>query len=280
MSNEAYNQAPGLRWSTLASGCRSALQLDHDLRHPKPDMPYYAQGRATHVATLQPHLFDAWPAVPAQYATKDGVSAKPEAQAWLAAMKAQGMDPMTAHHREQALRMADAIHRHPLGRETLEMCEIRERAVYADMPGVGPVKECSDLWGKVGLLGDVKISGNKSRGPMTVRSCVQTAIALNYPGQLAWYGRVKALVGETVQEWRLIFVEATAPYDVIVLTLGDNWRAYGESLVDLALERFALVQQSRLEGQAPGLVEAELPNYLVGDADSSDVADLGLEGVE
>ena len=281
MSSAKYNEHPGLRWSTLAAGVTSSLQLDHELRNPKPDMPYFAEGRALHVCVLQPHLFDLWPVVPARFATQKGVSEKPEAQEWMRAMKALGYEPMAPAHRESALRMADAIRMHPLGRETLELCEIRERPSFADMPGVGAVKECADLWGKAGILADVKKSGNKSKGPFTVRSCIQAAVALHYPGQLDWYGRVKALCGETVNEWRLIFVDDRPPHDVIVLTLDDVWREYGKSLVDLALERYAEVREGRICGQAPGLVAAELPRYLVDDpANDMDLEGLGLEGVE
>ena len=64
-----------------------------------------------------------------------------------------------------------------------------------------------------------------------------------------------------------------------MLRLSEDWLAYGDSLVDTALANLAAVQSGVVQGVAPAIVEPDLPAWLADTADSSDVDDLGLEGM-
>lgn len=277
MSDAAYNAAPGLRWSDLAPALTSGLQLAHHLRQPRADRPAFALGRAAHVAVLQPERLLGWPMVPPEHLTPSGsLSTKADTKAWMADMVARGVEPMGQADLNRALAIQVAVGAHPVASATLAQCVRREVPVYAKADGVDG-KACPDAYDPAtGLLVDMKTTSSRG-SPVTVRSCVAAIVRYHYAGQLAWYSRVMRAAGLAVGDWRIIFVDTSAPHDVFVLELGPEWQEYGDELVDKALAVRAEVLAGKVEGQAPALVSAELPDYLRETETGTDL-DFGEEG--
>ena len=276
MSSRAYNDHPGLRWSSLAPGVQSGLQLAHERDHGREDTAALGLGRVVHLRALQPD--QPVPLVPAEHLTPSGaLSTGAKTRAWAAECAAVGLEYATLNDAMTGDRIAAALQRHPVAVETLEQCPVREVPVYAVVDGVAG-KCCPDLYDpKTGILADLKT--HSGRGRFSVRSVVAAMQAYRYPGQMAWYRRVLLAGGLPGEEGRLVFVDTAEPHDVIVLRLSEDWLAYGDSLVDTALANLAAVQSGVVQGVAPAIVEPDLPAWLADTADSSDVEDLGLEGM-
>jgi hypothetical protein len=270
MSDRNYNEAQGLRWSTLKTALVSGKALQHALVTPRADTTALGLGRAIHIATLTSDTPDL---LPAEHLTASGaVSTSAKTRAWLAE-RGECYSPADW---ETAKRIAFEINLHPIARETLDLCEVREQPVYWTevVDGVEiPCKACPDLYGKAGILADLKSHG---RGALDDRGVVGAILRYGYAGQLAWYERGLLANGMPVLEWRLLFVESAAPHDVYVAQLGEDWQAFGREQAERALAVYA---SGTFDGVAPGLVRLELSAWLAETADSSDVDDLGLEGM-
>jgi hypothetical protein len=277
MSSKAYNDHPGLRWSNLSAGVQSGLQLAHERDNGRKDTAALGLGRVVHVAALEPAEVTVQ-LVPAEHLTPSGaLSTGAKTRAWAAECAAVGLEYATLNDAMTGDRIAAALQRHPVAVETLEQCPVREVPVYAVVDGVAG-KCCPDLYDpKTGILADLKT--HSGRGRFSVRSVVAAMQQYRYAGQMSWYRRVMRAAGLAVEEVRLVFVDTAAPHDVIVVRLSDDWLAYGDSLVDTALANLAAVQSGVVQGVAPAIVEPDLPAWLADTADSSDVDDLGLEGM-
>lgn len=272
---KTYDNHPGLRWSRLSAGLTSGLQLQHELEHGRADTPQLGLGRVSHVATLTPHLLDLLPMMPAEHLTPSGaVSTGAKTKAFLAEAAEAGVEFVGAGDRETALRIADAVWRHPIARETLDMCTVRETPTYVTDPVHGALKCRTDAYDlRTGLWADLKTTGK----PITVHGLAAAVRHWHYAGQASFYRRVMMLSGLAVTEQRLIFVESKAPFDVAVVDLAD-WKVYGDAEMEQALAVWAQVQAGDVRGVAPGLVRLELPAYLAENGEDSDAGD-GLEGL-
>lgn len=270
----SYDQHPGLRWSRLSAGLQSGKRLRHELDHGRADTSALGLGRVAHMVTLTPD--EPIATVPPEHLTPSGAlstSAKTRAWAAEAGEFASPADLATAQS------IAAAVYGHAQARQLLDMCATREQPVYATLPGVGAVKCKPDAYDAFsGTLVDLKTHSSRS-GSITIRSVQQAVTRYQYAGQMAYYRRVMAAAGLPVSEVVLIVVESAAPHDVIVARLGDDWMTYGDALVDEALAVWALVSAGTVEGVAPEIVDLPMPAWLVEDADSDDVAELGLEGM-
>lgn len=262
-----YQTAPGLRWSVLSAGLVSGLELAHQLQNPRQDTASMSKGRAAHVATLTPELLTTWPTVPPEFLTPSGnVSTKPDAKAWLSTMAQLGIEPLGAADVASAKAMATAINAHPISSETLGLCPDREFAVYATDAALGPVKAQADFYNrKTGCGGDLKSNGDRSKGRFDVRSCLSILVRRDYAAQLAWYRYVFELAGYTFDDWRIIWVDANAPHDVLVMTLGPSWQEYGQRRMEEAVSVYMDVKAGRIYGCAHQLVAPTLPDYLIDD---------------
>jgi hypothetical protein len=278
MSSKAYNDHPGIRWSRASAGLASGLQLAHEQANGRADTAALGLGRTVHVITLLPGA--PVPVVPGEHLTPSGtLSTGKKTENWAEECAAFGLEYSTPADIEKGRAIAAKVNAHPVAAQTLAICKVREVPVYADLPDVGAAKCCPDLYDPdTGMMGDLKT--HSGRGPMTLRSVMLAILKWNYAAQMAFYRRVMAEAGMKLGEVRLIFVDSSAPHDVAVVRLSDDWLAYGEAEVDKALAVWAAVVAGTVEGIAPGLVDLELPAWLAETADSSDVDDLGLEGVE
>lgn len=270
-----YNDMPGLRWSRVKPGLDSPRALAYALDNAAPDSAAKGLGRAIHMVALEGREP---PALPAVCLTPSGaLSTSRESKAALAQLAADGIEAYTPTDIAEAKRLAHELTLHPIAAETLDLCPERERAWQATIGGV-LVKAQSDLWGRAGILADLK---STSKRISTERDLQSEIIRWGYHGQLAWYRRVMRACGQDVREMRLLFVQTVAPFDVAVVVLDDDWMAAGEEMVDRVFAHYAIVQAAReakipVPGAHPSLVSLPAPRWLVEDDEAGAAA--GLEG--
>lgn len=269
-----YNDHPGLRWSRLVAGLSSGKRLKYELDYGKPDTAALGLGRVAHMVTLTPD--EPIEMVPAEHLTPSGaVSTSAKTRAWIA----EAGEYASPADLRVAKAIARAVHTDPTASDWLALCQTREQPVYGELASIGAVKCKPDAYDSVtGTLVDLKTHSSRS-GSITTNSVLRAVVRYYYAGQMAFYRRVLRAAGLPIGDVVLIFVESSAPYDVIVVRLGEDWMAYGDALVDEALAVWSCVSKGIIEGAAPGLVDLPMPNWLVDSADDDDVSDLELEGV-
>lgn len=270
-----YSNLPGLRWSRVKPGVDSPCALAYALDNPAPDSAAKGLGRAIHMVALEGKEP---PSLPAVCLTPSGaLSTSKESKAALAQLAADGVEACTPSDIAEAKRLSYELTLHPIAAETLDLCPERERAWQATIGGV-LCKAQSDMWGRAGILGDLK---STSKRIATERDLQREILRWCYHGQMAWYRRVMRACGQDVLEVRMIFVQTVVPFDVAVVVLDDDWMAAGEALVDKVLANYAIVQAARaagipVPGAHPSLVSLPAPRWLIEDDEAGAAA--GLEG--
>lgn len=224
---DAYRQRPGISWSTLKHGRRSAKALKWALDHPdEGDTTSRMVLRANHAATLEPEYFaldfaiwkggdrrgKEWAAFEAAHPTQTIVK-ESEYLAALAIKRA------IAEHPEAGKLIANGLTEHAIGwtdKETGIRCKgrldvYRPGSYIADVKG-NEVDDLAMMWRATDLL---------------------------YYGQLAWYQMgVEALTGDTLPCY-LIPYEQRSPHEVAVFHLDDNWLEPGRTLCRRLLRMYA-----------------------------------------
>lgn len=271
-----YHSRPELNWSRLKSGAVSAKHLRQVLEsEPKPPTPAMELGTAIHCAVLEPERFaneytSIGPDLSGLADLRDGKGKPYKAPHLSDAGKAliaeatekwraenPGVTLLTEEQIETLMLVRDSVLAHEDARLWLESSDLIEHEVFwqesVDAAGVVLPVDCrmkaDGISRKLGLLWDLKSIGT-SQTPLSVDRCVK-AIALSlYHGQLGYYTRGLAKSGIDVQVMGWIFVESTAPYDVVVIQADADMMAKGYELAEKLLQRYAT---AKVTGRWPGV---------------------------
>lgn len=258
MSGAAYEALPGLRWSVAKDGLSSALHLRHRLDAPRPDTAAFRQGRLADTAILDPDLFEAVIEAPAEFVTDSGgLSKGKKALEWQASLPA-GATVATAAEIHAANRMRDAVCRHPIAAQWLDTTTLRHHALTWMDGSVACKAEYDAICGSSGLAWDLKTTAGRG-GPVSVRSCLAAICAYAYHGQHGWYERGAKANGLDIWRWGWMFVEKSAPYDVICIEADDDLMSEGRRMAEDAMDVYRRAQETGdWPGCAPGLVRGRL----------------------
>lgn len=272
----AYADMPGLRWSTLKAALTSALHLRHRLDGAaRTDTPSLRMGRLVDCAVLGDMAGVV--TVPEQYVTASGALSTGKAAAEWVAAQPPSATIATVAEVLAACRIAAAVRQHPVAGEWLARTTLRHHVLTWDEQGVACKAEIDAVCGGDGLIWDLKTT----RSPISVRSCLAAICAYVYHGQMGWYERGCQASGLDVRRIGWIFVESSAPYDVVAIEATDELIDEGRRLAEDALEVYLRGTRS---GEWPGCAPAVVPGRLLwsryGDHNPTDADSLGLEGVE
>jgi len=266
-----YHDRPELNWSRLKAGAVSAKHLKQVLESPpKPPTAAMELGTAIHCAVLETERFLRDTVIaPEQFVTGSGaLSTAKDAKAWRATVPADAMI-VTQQQYDNCMAAMENVLAHEDARLWLESSDLVEHELFwsedVDAAGVSHRVDCrmkaDGISRKLGLLWDLKSIGT-AQAPLSVERCVK-AIALSlYHGQLGYYTRGLAKNGIDVQAFGWIFVESSAPFDVVVIQADADMMAKGYELAERLLKRYATAQVTGLwPGVAQKAVICGLPKW-------------------
>ena len=284
---DPYHDLPGMSWSTLKYALTSPKHLQHRIANPTVSTPAMRAGTALHMALLEPERFAVEAVmVPDEHMTSSGALSSGKAtREWVASL---GDEPLllTSVEMEAVAGKVAAIHAHPVASAWLaDAVAVEEEMHWTERVLCASGRTLEVLCrGKLdfrtpSILGDLKSFA--PRGPLSLRSVLGEGMRRDYHCQAAWYRRGTAACGRDVPErdgW--IFIESSAPYDVVCVLADDELSAYGDEQSALALQRYAdALDSGYWPGVADEAVSAYLPAYLR--EDDNDVAgELGLGGFD
>ena len=186
---------------------------------------------------------------PEEHLTPSGnVSKGKGTVAWEEEQRAAGLTPVSPDEAAQVDAMAEAVLTHPTARAILEVAAHREVSLFSDIYGV-PVRARFDALSEEtrnGVYGvDVKTTDDATKV-----GAERAVSKWGYDFQDAWYDDVhRAVTGRPVDQFFLICVEKSGPYEVAVMCLPEMWRQMGKTKAAEARRVYAECVES---GEWPG----------------------------
>ena len=290
ISDADYQAIDALRASTMKEALQSPLQLRYRMNNKRPDSGALRVGRAVHLAVLQPDVYaDEVAIIPTEFATTTGISRKKPAQEWAASVP-DGVTVITEAEEANVQGMAQAVFHHATADTMLQASQGREvTALWEEVTPKGARVWCKARADALcgGMLVDLK--STRETAKFNPRRIGGVIAKFGYAYQLGWYSR--GLFAAAVQSgidpepymdlgWGLIFVQSSAPYDVIACMADDEMQDIGRMDAEAVWEAYATAADSGIwPGVAPELVTVSLPRWAVPKEDD-DIGGLGLSGME
>jgi len=269
MSN--YHDHPAMNWSRLKAAATSAAHLRQVIVDGnKPATAAMELGTAIHLAVLEPERFVASVVTaPEAFVTAGGaLSTGKEAKAWRAGIAPDAL-VLTAQQIATCEAIRENVLAHDDARVWLESADLREHEAFwsesVEAAGVVTQIDCrmkaDAICTKLGLLWDLKSIGT-SMTDLSVNACVMAIARRAYFGQLGYYTRGLAKNGIDVNAIGWVFVESSAPFDVVVIQADAAMMQAGYDLADKLLKRYAAaLVTGRWLGVAQKTVVASLPKW-------------------
>lgn len=186
---------------------------------------------------------------PAEHLTDSGNPSKSKATVvWEVEQRSAGFTIVSPDDAAKVDAMSEAVLAHPTARPLFEVCQMREVSVFADIDGV-PVRARFDA------LSDETRNGTyavdlKTADDATPNGFTRSVHKFGYPVQHAHYDDVhKAATGRGIDEFWLVAVEKTGPFEVGVYQIEPYWVEIGKKKAALARRIF---QECIASGVWPG----------------------------
>lgn len=175
---------------------------------------------------------------PPEHLTPSGnVSTKKETVAWEQEQRANGLTPVSPGEVQKVDAMAEAVLAHPAARLYFEVAQFREASVFAEVDGV-PCRARFDALSGETRNGTYAVD-LKTGDDATPDGFTRSVKKWGYDVQDAFYDEVHhAATGRHVDEFWFVVVERSAPFEVGVYDLEEQWVAMGRSKTARARELY------------------------------------------
>lgn len=257
----AYEDVPGINWSTLRHMRRSPLHYQHALANARADSDTFRRGRLLHALVLEPGSVDG------AFVVWEG--GRRAGKAWAEFRSANASRTIvTAQDMRDALAMAEAVQRvwvAPHHREITMQWVDRATGLACK--------------GRLDAIDPAYVTEIKTTYDAASATMSRSLARYDYHCQLAHYraGAIACGLASPATRARIVAVESSAPYDVAIYDLDDEALIAGEEEVARLLARVA---ECTAAGAWPGRYTEpqplSLPGWMRDDESENDISDLGL----
>lgn len=245
-AHKALNQS-GLKHLLVTPG-----HYQHHLNNPSKETEALRVGRLTHMAVLEPAMFDlnvvcAPEDAPKRPTEKQRNAKKPKPETLEAIQFWQNFDEQTkgkivadkdeySHAWAMACALNKELRHWGIGMDEGDKIKMigRELSLVADYGSV-PIKAQLDFIGSDGFIYDLKTI----RDTLSPSNVLRNVYAMGYHIQAAFYMMIcKQVMGERPKGFRLVFVEKDAPHATAIFELSPEIIAQGGVLVANGIEAY------------------------------------------
>jgi hypothetical protein len=252
LTRAAYDQLPGVNWSTLKAIRISPKHYDHRLTAEQPDTPAMQLGRMVHTGVFEPEKFDArWTVMPRFHGGMKDETA-------LAKGYEGGREAKAEWEEANRDREITTVDQYTTARD---LCV----AIRSD-PDAGPCVSSGDhvedaiSWTdeKTGIecKGIIDLAQGRTLVELKTTHMIQPerfqaeAVRAGHLAQVAFYFDGMRAMGLDVDVAILIAAESTPPFDVVTYELGDDALGYGRSVYRDCLKT---LKRCRAKNEWPGV---------------------------
>lgn len=255
MPFDDYKADPSLNASTIKNFAVSSLRgADRAGRNSEPSAAMRL-GTAFHARI---ELGDAFDGVAVEVkGLKPG--AVPKTWANAEADLEPGQIPLAEGQRIVVEKMHDAAMNHPSAGKLLRMPHDPELSVFWDDPDLGiPCKARIDRWiSQTSCVLDLKTTSD-----LTLSGLEKNVHNFGYHMQAAWYMRAACIMANALPEFLFVFVESSAPFDVVVSPLRTETVEQGWAECCRAAERWRRWRDTgEIEGISRSPLTLSLPRW-------------------
>lgn len=186
-------------------------------------------------------------AIPEKVLAANGAASTAAARKFIADARADGLTPVKQAEFDEIKRMADAVLTHQEAGRLLEREHWAEASMFARDAEFDLDLRCRFDWLETNLreAGDLKTIDNVNR-----HAVAYAVKKWRYHVQDAFYRRVAAWLGITIEKFPFVFVQKAPPYDVVVYDFDRDLQEMGRTEVAEAMRR---LNEARETGYWPGL---------------------------
>jgi hypothetical protein len=254
MTNEEYHSLPSISKSGLDLINRSPAHYQWAKHNPTTRTPAMRIGSLTHMAVLEPDLFQAECVIMPEMdrRTKAGKIAWEDFQA-----VNSGRDAITTAEHQRILAIRDAVHAHPLAKKLIDRIAAVEVSTFWQDPATGVDCRCRpDAVLANGMLIDLKTTQDAGSGFMW------SVKKYRYNVQAAFYADGMGRTAENQRAMIFIAVETNPPYFVCCHIIGTDTLEAGRDDYRRNLDTYAECLESGIwPGYPETLQTINLPNW-------------------
>lgn len=247
MTEIEYRNLDAMNWSTLSAGLQSMAHLLERISSPREDKECFALGRAVHTAVLEPGAFDA------RYAVWCGLDkrTKEGKAAWAKFIETSaGLEVLSAEDRDEALKIADAVHGNKDAVALLVNGEAEKPVIWTDEDTRVKCK------GRLDYITATTIPDLKTTKNASPRKFASAAMDYGYFGQLAMYHDGAEATDGHNRDCYIIAVETARPYVCQVYSVAKSALEIGRYEYKRLL---AAYKDAKATGNWPGYATRILP---------------------
>jgi exodeoxyribonuclease VIII len=260
ISNRAYHEnttrisKSGLDLIARSPAHYYAAYLDPK-REPRKETPALVQGRAAHLAILEPHLFKE------EFALHPGFNmrtnqGKADYEAWLEKI-GPGKTVIDVDVYDISMRMRDAVHKHPAAAELLQTGYPEQTFFWNDQETGVACKCRTDFMTPSRIIVDIKTTENASPDAFG-----RSAANYRYHVQGAYYADGLTANGYTPEGFVFIAVEKAPPFAVAVYYLDEQGMEAGRLTYSRNLSTYKdCLSNKAWPGYSDEVTPLQLPNY-------------------
>lgn len=194
--------------------------------------PALIQGGAIHTAVLEPHLFAG------QYAIEPEVNkrtnkGKEDIELFVAANQGKTIIDLDTY--TMAMRMRDAVYKHPVASELLNAGTAEQTIVWNDEDTGARCKCRPDFVTASGIILDLKSTEDASS-----EAFGKSSFNYRYHVQAPFYSDGVEANGRSFEGFAFIAVEKTPPYAVVIYYVDDRIMSLGRQAYKKDLERYVM----------------------------------------
>lgn len=248
MTDAEYRKLPGLTATILKAGIKSMLNARHAMTATKDDTPSLRMGRLIHMAVLEPAAFAK--SVTTFHGTRRG-------KAWDDfCADAEGIEIISPDERATISEVVSAIMENADAAHVVAGIQQHEQILQWTDKRYGYAKcrvdgICANYWLELKTTRNAELDAFERQ-----------SAALGYYVQLGWY-TLGLAANNLPTECRIITVETSAPYDVVVYRPDDLLIEEGQKKAIEIATRIRECEASGVwPGVAPGLRVLSLPTWM------------------
>lgn len=256
LSDDAYNEAPGVRSTALKAAVKSPAHFNAYLAQPRADTPAFRFGRLAHLAVLQPDVFAA--KVHERPDVGDMRSPKNRAALadWKAGLPADAAD-VSAEEMAHLAGMVRAARKHPRLSQLLQKGRAEHSLFWRDDAHQMPCKARYDWVSENGVVCDLKTTTDASSDAFG-----RDVIKHGYPLSAAHYlegARVADVANPDT--FVLVAIEKVPPYGIGLYTLGSDVLDWGHQWRHHAMLNIGRAMRGDNSGYPDQFQVLELPKW-------------------
>jgi hypothetical protein len=234
---------------------KTNLHLAYERENPRSDTDAFTLGALVHALVLKPALVET-AFIKAGRIDRRTTAGKAEYEALTKRAQLTGARIIGEDIAAQGYDMADAVMNHSTWSRLDGNCQLYETVAIGEIGGRLAKAKIDAASTDLSLVYDLKTCADASPNEFS-----RAAAVFGYAHQAAFYRRVLASLGKTMQDFVFVCVEKDKPHAVALYRLNDGAIDSADALIDALVARWWAVKEGNRDGYGTDINDIDLPTW-------------------